>query len=149
MIPSSLMVRPLQEDDFENWKTVWTDYLTFYETTLEDIIYEMTFARLISPQNRSQNAMVASRGDELLGLVHFIFHPHNWKIEGVCYLQDLYVCQTVRGMGIGKSLIEAVYAEADRRNSPTVYWLTQDFNEQARYLYDKVAHLTPFIKYNR
>lgn len=149
MIPSSPMVRPLQEDDFQNWKTVWTDYLTFYETKLEDIIYEMTFARLISPQNRSQNAMVASTGDELLGLVHFIFHPHNWKIEEVCYLQDLYVCQTVRGMGIGKSLIEAVYDEADRRNSPTVYWLTQDFNEQARHLYDKVAHLTPFIKYNR
>ena len=149
MIPSSPMVRPLQEDDFQNWKTVWTDYLTFYETKLEDIIYEKTFARLISPQNRSQNAMVASTGDELLGLVHFIFHPHNWKIEEVCYLQDLYVCQTVRGMGIGKSLIEAVYDEADRRNSPTVYWLTQDFNEQARHLYDKVAHLTPFIKYNR
>ena len=149
MIPSSPMVRPLQEDDFQNWKTVWTDYLTFYETKLEDIIYEKTFARLISPENRSQNAMVASTGDELLGLVHFIFHPHNWKIEEVCYLQDLYVCQTVRGMGIGKSLIEAVYDEADRRNSPTVYWLTQDFNEQARHLYDKVAHLTPFIKYNR
>ena len=45
--------------------------------------------------------------------------------------------------------IEAVYAEADRRGTPAVYWLTQDFNEPARRLYDRVANLTPFVKYTR
>ena len=25
-----------------------------------------------------------------VGLVHFLFHRHGWKIENVCYLQDLY-----------------------------------------------------------
>jgi len=30
-----------------------------------------------------------------------------------------------------------------------VYWLTQDFNHTARNLYDRVAQLTPFIKYQR
>ena len=46
-------------------------------------------------------------------------------------------------------LEEAVYDEADKRGVPTVYWLTQDFNKPARLLYDKIATLTPFIKYNR
>ncbi|MDG2406467.1 MAG: GNAT family N-acetyltransferase, partial [Paracoccaceae bacterium] len=44
---------------------------------------------------------------------------------------------------------EAVYQAADAHGTPTVYWLTQDFNHTARQLYDRVATLTPFIKYNR
>ena len=73
-----------------------------------------------------------------------------WPIRRChCYLQDLYVSDTLRGQGIGRLLIEAVYDEADKRGVPTVYWLTQDFNKPARLLYDKIATLTPFIKYNR
>ena len=72
-----------------------------------------------------------------------------WVREDVCYLQDLYVLDSVRGRGVGRLLIESVYEEADRRGTPTVYWLTQDFNKTARLLYDKIANVTPFIKYNR
>jgi GNAT superfamily N-acetyltransferase len=55
----------------------------------------------------------------------------------------------VRGQGIGRALIEAVYAEADAAGAPSVYWLTQDFNTQARKLYDRIGVKTPFIRYNR
>jgi GNAT superfamily N-acetyltransferase len=55
----------------------------------------------------------------------------------------------VRGTGVGRKLIEAVYAAADAAGRPAVYWLTQDFNATARQLYDRIGVLTPFIKYNR
>ena len=32
---------------------------------------------------------------------------------------------------------------------PSVYWLTQEFNEVGRRLYDRVANVTPFIVYRR
>lgn len=41
------------------------------------------------------------------------------------------------------------YAQADTDGCPAVYWLTQDFNAEARKLYDRVGVLTPFIKYAR
>ena len=72
-----------------------------------------------------------------------------WKTENVIYLQDLYADPEVRGTGVGRALIEAVYAEADKVRCPSVYWLTQDFNAEARKLYDRIGTLTPFIKYNR
>jgi GNAT superfamily N-acetyltransferase len=50
---------------------------------------------------------------------------------------------------VGRALIEAVYAAADRKGSPAVYWLTQDFNASARKLYDRIGRVTPFIKYQR
>jgi len=50
---------------------------------------------------------------------------------------------------IGRKLIEAVYKAADANGTPSVYWLTEDFNKPARRLYEQVAGLTPFIKYQR
>ncbi|MEO0914369.1 MAG: GNAT family N-acetyltransferase, partial [Pseudomonadota bacterium] len=84
-----------------------------------------------------------------IGLVHFITHRHGWSIEDVVYLQDLYVSPEARGTGAGRALIEAVYEAADAQGTPSVYWLTQDFNSDARKLYDRVADVTPFIKYQR
>ena len=45
--------------------------------------------------------------------------------------------------------LEAVYEAADAAGAPSVYWLTQHFNEAGRRLYDKVGTLSPFIKYDR
>ena len=149
VVNSNVLLRGLGKDDFEAWKVLWRMYLDFYETHLPEEVYEKTFERLLSKDITSQNAIVAMDSSKIVGLVHFIFHPHNWKIEDVCYLQDLCVLDTLRGQGIGRLLIEAVYDEADKRGVPTVYWLTQDFNKPARLLYDKIATLTPFIKYNR
>ena len=142
-------IRELSNNDFINWKTLWTQYLEFYKTSVENLVYETTFKRLISSNRLSQNAFVAEQENELIGLVHYIYHPQNWKIEDVCYLQDLFVLKTARGTGVGRALMEAVYLAADRNKTSTVYWLTQDFNEQARKLYDNIGILTSFIKYNR
>ena len=81
--------------------------------------------------------------------VHFLFHRHAWKIENVCYLQDLYARPETRDTGVGRALIEAVYAAADQAGAPAVYWLTQDFNVTARRLYDRIGKLSPFIRYTR
>lgn len=86
---------------------------------------------------------------KLVGLTHYLFHRHGWKVEDTCYLQDLYADPDVRGMGVGRALIEAVYAAADAAGAPSVYWLTQDFNHTARQLYDRIGTKSPFIKYTR
>jgi GNAT superfamily N-acetyltransferase len=84
-----------------------------------------------------------------VGLAHYLFHRHGWRIEDVCYLQDLYADPDARGRGVGRALIEAVYAAADARGCPQVYWTTQHFNAVGRRLYDRIGVLTPFIKYQR
>lgn len=143
------IIRPLQSQDQSAWRALWTAYLEFYETTVAEDVYQTTFARLIDPDHTRQNALLAVQGDTPVGLVHYIYHPHNWRIEDVCYLQDLYADPSVRGTGVGRALIEAVYDAADANGTPSVYWMTQDFNAEARKLYDRIATLTPFIKYQR
>ena len=145
----AVRIRPIGPDDEAEWRRLWTDYLTFYEASVSEEVYATTFARLLSGDDNEFRGLIAEAGGKPVGLVHFLFHRHCWRVEDVCYLQDLYADPEVRGTGVGRRLIEAVYAAADAAGSPTVYWMTQDFNTTARTLYDRVAAVTPFIKYQR
>jgi len=142
-------IRPLIAADYDQWCDLWGQYLDFYRSSVPQTVYDTTFQRLIDVNNSAQNALVADHAGVLVGLVHFIYHPHNWRIENVCYLQDLFTSPQTRGQGIGRALIQSVYDVADKNGTPSVYWLTQDFNANARLLYDRIATQTPFIKYQR
>jgi GNAT superfamily N-acetyltransferase len=143
------VIRPLLPTDEAAWRGLWTAYLAFYETTLPEAVFSSTFSRLLGSDPQDFACLIAEVDGQPLGLAHFLFHRHGWKIENTCYLQDLYVDPRARGAGLGRALIEAVYAAADAAGAPSVYWLTQDFNHTARQLYDRVAKVTPFIRYNR
>jgi GNAT superfamily N-acetyltransferase len=144
-----LVIRPLEEKDREDWARLWTGYLQYYETSVTPEVYASTFARLLGDDPRDFNCFVAELDGRLVGLTHYLFHRHAWRIEEVCYLQDLYADPEVRGTGVGRALIEAVYAAADAYGAPAVYWLTQEFNTTARQLYDRIGKVSPFIRYNR
>ncbi|MGX0976990.1 GNAT superfamily N-acetyltransferase [Roseovarius sp. MBR-51] len=146
---NALTIRPIEPADRPAWGDLWRAYLDFYETTLPDTVYDTTFGRLLSPDHPDQNGLIALLGGRAVGLVHYIYHAHNWRVEQVCYLQDLYAAPEARGLGVGRALIEAVYARADTDGRPAVYWMTQEFNTTARQLYDRIATVTPFIKYSR
>ena len=145
----TLNIRNISAGDQPNWTNLWRLYLEYYQTSVSNEVYQKTFERLIDSNRPQQNGMIALQDDKPVGLVHFIYHAHNWRIEDACYLQDLYTDPSMRGMGIGRKLIEAVYKAADANGTPSVYWLTEDFNKPARRLYERVAGLTPFIKYQR
>lgn len=145
----SVTIRPIRAEDEAEWRVLWTGYLEFYETSVAEEVYQSTFARLLSDDPHEFRGLVAEKDGKLIGLTHYLFHRHAWKIENVIYLQDLFVSKDARGTGAGRALIEAVYAEADKAGCPAVYWLTQDFNTTARQLYDRIANLTPFIRYSR
>ena len=144
-----MKIRPLAKADYEEWRALWVSYLEFYETSLKADVIDETFSRFIDNDQTRQNALVAESTDELVGLVHYIFHLDTWAIQEVCYLQDLFVIPQNRGKKIGQLLIEGVYERADKYVAPAVYWLTQEFNVTARKLYDRMADLTPFIHYER
>ena len=145
----ALTVRPLSLSDRAAWGDLWTAYLAFYETSRPKSLFDTYFDRLLGNDPQDFSGLVAERSGILVGLTHYLFHRHGWRVENVCYLQDLYADPSVRGQGVGRSLIEGVYAAADAAGCPSVYWLTQEFNTEARKLYDRVGKLSPFIKYDR
>jgi GNAT superfamily N-acetyltransferase len=142
-------VRPLAPADEPRWRGLWRGYLDFYEIELPEAVYATSFARLTDPGVGDYHGLIAAADGRPVGLAHYIFHRHGWRIADVTYLQDLYVAPEARGTGAGRALIEAVYAAADAAGRSEVYWLTQSFNAGARRLYDRIGVATPFVKYRR
>ncbi len=144
-----LTIRPLTPADAPAWRDLWRAYLAFYETERPEEVYATYWQRLLGDDPHDYHGLIALAGERPVGLAHYLFHRHGWRIEDVCYLQDLYVAPEARGTGAGRALIEAVYAAADAAGAPPVYWTTQEGNATARQLYDRIARNTGFIKYER
>ncbi len=47
--------------------------------------------------------------------MHYIFHRSCWSVGNYCYLQDLFVADGVRKLGLGRALIAAVEQAARER----------------------------------
>ena len=143
-----VIIRPVTKDDRAAWEPLWLGYLRFYRAHLPADLTAFTWERLIDPA-RQPHGLVAVMDGKIIGLTHYLFHPSSWTREDQCYLQDLFVDPGVRGSGAGRALIEAVYAAAEKHGTPHVHWLTQEFNADARALYDTLARRTSFIQYRR
>jgi GNAT superfamily N-acetyltransferase len=149
-MPDDVTIRGLEPADRAAWEPLFRGYIEFYEASVADDVIEETWARLLSSEPEFHVGLGAVDGDgRLVGIAHILFHRSTWSKSCYCYLEDLFVDPTVRARGIGRKLIEAVYAEADGRDATRTYWATQEFNHRARAFYDQVATKSPFIQYRR
>ncbi len=143
-----LTIRSAVSADFEQWLPLWEGYNSFYERTVPPEVTRVTWSRFFDAYE-PMHAIVAERDGKLLGLVHYLFHRNTAMLGPTCYLQDLFTVANMRGQGIGRALIEAVYERAQAAGSSRVYWMTQESNAKARKLYDQVAERSGFIQYRR
>lgn len=144
----TIAVRDLHTDDKPRWLPLWRGYLDFYKAAFDAALAELTFARFLDP-SEPMFALVAERGGALVGVVQCVRHRSSWTEADYCYLQDLFVAPAARGQGVGRALIEAVYARADAEGLARVYWLTHETNAEARLPYDRLAQRSGFIQYRR
>lgn len=152
MSAAAITVRPVLPADLAAWSVLWDGYNAFYgrsgATALDPAITAMTWSRFFDAYE-PVHALVAECGGELLGLVHFIYHRNTTMIGPTCYLQDLYCAPPSRGLGVGRALIEAVYARVAADGGTRVYWQTHETNATAMQLYDRVAERSGFLIYRK
>ena len=139
--------RSLVATDEARWCELWADYLDFYEKTLPREVTDVQWQRLLDPAQDPHGLCAIDARGRLIGIVHYQHQRTTWLVDDVIYLEDLFVDRSTRRSGAGRALIEAVYRVAANEGRSEVYWLTQEFNQTARRLYDAVATRTPFIKY--
>lgn len=148
-INMSYTIRPLQDTphEYQQWLGLWQDYLAFYESTVPDEVTAHNWSSFHAPDS-ALNAIAAFNPEgDMLGLVQTVIHQSTWSIEPRCYLSDLYTIPSARGQGIGRELIEAVYAFAKSRGCVKVHWLTHETNLTGQSLYNQLAVNEGFIQY--
>lgn len=144
---TGIIIRPLKKEDRAAWEDLWRAYLVFYEENLAPEVTDTLFGRLLADGHHA--GLVAEQDGSLVGFTHYLVHDSTWSVASTCYLEDLFVDGAIRGGGIGRKLIEGVYAAAEIAECSNVYWHTHDHNARARQLYDRIGTLSGFVRYDR
>lgn len=149
----SASIRPIEEKDKEEWLNLWSGpdgYLVFYKSMVPQEVSEVTFKRFFDPKEPVYSAVaVDDSTGKVIGFVNYLTHRNTWTIEDALYLNDLFVSNDSRLKGVGRKLIEYVYAEADKLKCKKCYWSTQFENHRAQLLYTKVGVKSGFLLYKR
>jgi GNAT superfamily N-acetyltransferase len=106
-------VRAALSADRDAWLALWGDYCRFYRAVLPDAVTQATWARILDPASPVA-ALVAEREGGVVGFANYVVHPYTWSERPACYLEDLYVREDARGVGLGAALIRALIDAAPR-----------------------------------
>jgi GNAT superfamily N-acetyltransferase len=148
MAASNVTIRPLRAEERADWEPLWKGYQAFYKVVIPDQTTAVTWARLHDPAE-AMGVLGAYMSGCLCGIVHYLFHRSCWTVGDYCYLQDLFVAEGARSLGVGRALILAVEDRARAAGASRVYWLTHETNADARVLYDRLAERSGFIQYRK
>ena len=143
---SEVSIRPLINDDFQTWQKLWRGYIDFYEASIPESMFKVTWSRLMNP-SYNEYGIAAVLDGKLEGITHYSFQNSTWAETNYCYLEDLFVNPEVRGKGLGRALIDAVLEEAKKAGSERLYWNTDRTNETARKLYDSYVQESGKVQY--
>lgn len=141
----SITVRDARPDDEADFRRLWGAYLEFYRKALDPEITDLTWSRIID-RHSPIFARIVERDGQFAGFAVCILHDGTWHRKPVCYLEDLFVDQALRG-GMGKALIDDLLELARAGGWPKVYWHTEVDNDRARRLYDQYTNADDYVRY--
>jgi len=142
-------VRDAAPSDRTRWSRMWTGYCAYYGTTMAEKRIDELWGQILDPEHPVRGLVcTAPDPGDLLGFAHYLLHPHTFSNRMVCYLEDLWVEPAARGVGVGRRLIGSLIDRGRAGGWRRIYWHTEADNEAARGLYDQVATLTRYVRYD-
>ena len=141
----TLIVRPLQAEDYPQWRPLWDGYTHFYECYLDESVTAATWDRALADSS-SLFCRVVEKDGRVIGFAMCVLHEGTWSTAPVGYLEDLFVDAAERGAGAGKALIDALIDEGKREGWSKLYWVTR-MNNPARKLYDHYGEADDYVRY--
>lgn len=151
----AVIVRPVEKDDKDRWIELWAGdegYLAFRNSRSEvsQETTEITFGRFLDPNEPMYCAVAEDPSSgKVIGFANYLTHRNTQTISDALYLNDLFVDSSCRLKGVGRTLIEYIYSEADKFKCEKCYWATQFENHRAQLLYTKVGVKSGFLLYRR
>jgi GNAT superfamily N-acetyltransferase len=143
----SVEIKAIDPYDFDIWLPLWKGYQRFYEV---DFFFSVALQARHGSWTLGADARSACHGWRTSIRAGAFDLPSIQLGDGPQrYRQDLFIADDTRGGGIGRALIEHVYADAKRRGVFRVHWLTHGTNHNDMQLYDRIADRSPFIQYRK
>lgn len=143
----SVSIRKIRPEDETRWRELWDAYTRFYEREPDETITRHTWSRILDPACPVHAIVAQDINGEMLGIANYVIHENTSTPTPICYLEDLFVDPARRAAGVGKQLIDWLFAETKAQGWSRLYWQTKENNYRARGLYDKYGPHSGFVRY--
>ena len=143
-----LRVRPVRDEDFEQWRTLYGKYAAFYRVAQSETMAQQVWSWLCDPAHEVSGLVVEHDGHTLLGLAHFRPFARPLSATTGCFLDDLFVDPESRGAGAADLMLTELARIASINNWSVVRWITADDNYRGRGKYDQYATRTHWVTYD-
>jgi GNAT superfamily N-acetyltransferase len=107
---------------------------------------------LTTPEQMKEDAAffqcyIAVEDGNIIGFATYFFAYYSWSGKAV-YLDDLYVTEAHRGMGIGKQLLHTVIRTAKENNCRKIKWQVSKWNSKAIGFYKSLGATVDDVEIN-
>ncbi len=141
------VIRPAGASDEPRWRALWADFVTLDTETCPDTATAFIWRNTLDPAH-PMKLLLAEHAGEVSGFLLYTTHDFSRSVRPVCYLLDFYTSPEVRGLGLGRALIQHLGEIGHAKGWLKIYWMTQVDNSAARRLYDKFGQTSPLVRYD-
>lgn len=106
---------------------------------VDDLRYLTRLEELLFRNPPAVFCLVAEVENMIEGYATFMPQFSTWAAERYMYLDCLFLTRAVRGLGIGKKIMDSIKTEAKQRGCSEIQWQTPDFNSDAIQFYQKLG----------
>lgn len=142
-----ILVRPVAEQDEQEWRRLFRGYRDFYEQAHDESIIDTVWGWLMD-DDHPVRGLVAARPSGLVGIAHFRAFPRPIIGGTGFFLDDLFTDSAARRSGTGTKLLRELARIAADEGATLVRWITAEDNAAARSVYDREAKLTAWATYD-
>ncbi len=131
----NITISSITENDFEELVSLFLEFATF-----EKLPEKMTNSveKMKKEKDHFHGFTAKNEEGRIVGYVTFFFAYYTWSGKSL-YMDDLYVRETQRGIGIGTKLINEVISHAKKEDCNGLRWQVSNWNEPAINFYKSLG----------
>jgi GNAT superfamily N-acetyltransferase len=126
--------------DLDELLVLMRAYCDFYEVSPTDAdLLAIARALIDDPEREGVQLLARDAGSGAIGFATVFW---SWSTTSACrigVMNDLFVAESARGLGVAEELIEACQAECARVGARRLTWQTAPDNLRAQAVYDRVG----------
>jgi L-amino acid N-acyltransferase YncA len=127
-----MIIRPFQDEDAEKLSILMTDMLEFYGAA---VAVDVNIQTSIVANSKLVDIVLAEQEGKLFGFATF---GTMYPVAGLVpftYVQQIYVCQSGRRIGVARRLMQQIARTSLQRGMSRVEWSTSEDNSAAQAFY--------------
>ncbi|ASJ74719.1 GNAT family N-acetyltransferase [Granulosicoccus antarcticus] len=135
---ANIIIRPAMLEDAEQIHEFIIDLASFEKSRAEVKSTIGDVRKSLFSDDCKAYALIAERRTAAVGMAVYFFNYSTWLGRNGLYLEDLYVSQGYRGLGVGKMLMSHLAAIAMQNSCHRMEWSVLKWNQQAIDVYNSM-----------